>query len=77
MQRLGRLTQEEARITAAQTLDVVYGLVQNMRVVLDGEQNMLVLSLAGCDRIFPLDGKAAKASADHVMEALSMFFLPQ
>ena len=74
MQRLDRLTQEEARITAAQTLDVVYGLVQNMKVVLDGEQNTLVLSLAGCEGSFPLDGKA---SADHVMEALSMFFLPE
>jgi hypothetical protein len=38
LQRLGRLTQDEARITAAQTLEVVYGLTQNMRVVMDGEQ---------------------------------------
>jgi hypothetical protein len=37
VQRLGRLTDDEARITAAQTLEVVYGLVQNMRVVMDGE----------------------------------------
>ena len=40
-------------MTAAQTLDVVYGLVQNMRVVLDGEQNTLVLSLAGCKGNLP------------------------
>ena len=38
LQRLDRLTQDEARITAAQTLEVVYGLVQNMRVVMDGEK---------------------------------------
>ena len=38
LQRLDRLTQEEARITAAQTLDVVCGLFQNMRVVMDGEK---------------------------------------
>jgi hypothetical protein len=38
LQRLDRLTQEEARITVAQTLEVVYGLIQNMRVVMDGEQ---------------------------------------
>jgi hypothetical protein len=38
VQRLDRLTQDEARITAAQTLEVVYGLIQNMRVVMDGEQ---------------------------------------
>ena len=48
LQRLDRLTQEEARITAAQTLEVVHGLMQNMRVVLDGEQNTLGLSPAGC-----------------------------
>jgi hypothetical protein len=38
LQRLDRLTQDEARITAAQNLEVVYGLIQNMRVVMDGEQ---------------------------------------
>ena len=38
LQRLDRLTQEEARAMASQTLDVVYGLFQNMRVVKDGKQ---------------------------------------
>ena len=38
LQRLDRLTLDEARTTAAQTLEVVYGLVQNMRVVMDGKQ---------------------------------------
>jgi hypothetical protein len=37
LKRLDRLTQDEARNTAAQTLEVVYGLVQNMTVVMDGE----------------------------------------
>jgi hypothetical protein len=37
IQRLDRLTQDEARITAAQTLEVVYGLVRNMRMVMAGE----------------------------------------
>jgi hypothetical protein len=37
LQRLDRLTQDEARMTVAQTLDVVHGLVTNMRVVIDGE----------------------------------------
>ena len=37
LKRLDRLTQDEARNTAAQTLEVVYGLVQNMTVVVDGE----------------------------------------
>jgi hypothetical protein len=37
LQRLDRLTQDEARTTAAQTLEVVYGLARNMRVVIDGK----------------------------------------
>ena len=38
LQRLDRLTHHEARTTAAQTLEVVHRLVQNMSVVMDGEQ---------------------------------------
>ena len=38
LQRLDRLTQEEARTAAAQTLEVVYGLFVNMRVFIDGKQ---------------------------------------
>ena len=34
--RLDRLTLEESRTTVAQTLDVVYGLVNNMQVVMEG-----------------------------------------
>ena len=41
LRRLDRLTQEEARTTAVQTLEVVYGLVQNMKVVIDGKQMYL------------------------------------
>ena len=37
LQRLDRLTLDESRATAAQTLEVVYGLVRNTRVVIDGE----------------------------------------
>ena len=43
LQRLDRLTQEEARTTATQTLEVVYGLVKNMRIVMDGARSLLVL----------------------------------
>jgi hypothetical protein len=46
LQRLDRLTQDEARTTAAQTLDVVYGLVQNMRVVIDGKRMFDLSTLA-------------------------------
>jgi hypothetical protein len=38
LQRLDRLTLDEARATAAQTLEVVYGLVRHKRVVMDGER---------------------------------------
>ena len=48
LQRLDRLTQDEARTTAAQTLEVVHGLVQNMRDVLDCEQIHMSLSLVRC-----------------------------
>jgi hypothetical protein len=44
LHRLDRLTQEEARITAAQTLGVVHGLVNNTRIVMEGAQSLLNLS---------------------------------
>jgi len=40
LQRLDRLTLDEARTTATQTLDVVHGLIQNMRVVMNGEATL-------------------------------------
>ena len=43
LQRLDRLTQEEARTTATQTLEVVYGLVKNIKVVMDGARCLLFL----------------------------------
>jgi hypothetical protein len=36
LQRLDRLTQEEARMTVAHTLEVVHGLLDNVKVVMDG-----------------------------------------
>jgi hypothetical protein len=36
LQRLDKPTQDEAWMTVAQALEVVYGLVQNMKVVMDG-----------------------------------------
>ena len=38
VQRLDRLTKDEARQTVAQILKVVHGLVENMKVVMVGEQ---------------------------------------
>ena len=72
LQRLDRLTQDEARTTSAQTLEIVYGLIQNMRVVMDGEQSLRDPSPAYRYLItfFPEDGKA---SAEGVREALRGF----
>ena len=36
VQRLDRLTQDEARMTVAQTLSVVHGLVGNVKVIMEG-----------------------------------------
>lgn len=36
LQRLDRLTQEEVRMTVAHTLEVVHGLFDNLKVVMDG-----------------------------------------
>jgi hypothetical protein len=38
LQKLDRLTQEEARMMAAQTLEVVHCLVNNVKMVMDGAQ---------------------------------------
>ena len=42
LQRLDRLTQDEARTTAAEILKVVYGHIQNMNVLMEGEQTRSV-----------------------------------
>ena len=44
IQRLDRLTLDEGRATAAQTLEVVYGLVQQKKAIMDGE-NSICLAL--------------------------------
>ena len=38
LQRLDRLTQDEARMTVTQILGVIYGLVGNMKVVMEGAE---------------------------------------
>ncbi len=41
VQRLDRLTQDEAHQTVAQILEVIHGLVKNTKVVMEGERNLL------------------------------------
>ena len=38
LQKLDRLTQDEARMAVAQTLGIVHGLVGNVKVVMEGTQ---------------------------------------
>ena len=38
VQRLDRLTRDEARQTVAQIFKLVHGLIENMKVVMNGEQ---------------------------------------
>ena len=42
LQRLDRLTLKESKVTVAQTLDVVYGLVNSMEVLMEGVHHLLV-----------------------------------
>ena len=49
VQRLDRLTQDEARQTAAQIFKVVHGLVENMKVVMIGEQIHQACRLLGIE----------------------------
>jgi hypothetical protein len=57
LQRLDRLTREEAQTTATQTLELVYGLVKNIRLVLDGAHSFLIIHDAVLIVAFPTRGK--------------------
>ena len=61
LQRLDRLTQDEARITVAQTLGVVHGLVGNVKIIMEGTQclnncSYIILRLDPSDREASMDG---------------------
>ena len=58
LERLDRLTQDETRTTAAHTLAIVHGLVQNMRGFMDGEQSTRFLTRC-IGYPFSLDGKSS------------------
>ncbi|KAH9976069.1 hypothetical protein BJV74DRAFT_798724 [Russula compacta] len=52
LQRLDRLMQEEARTATAQTLEVVHGFVQNMRVVMDDGKASVDMTVSGMLSVF-------------------------
>jgi hypothetical protein len=52
LQRLDRLTHDEARMTVAQTLGVVHGLVGNIKIIMEGTEfsrdYLQIMSLSNC-----------------------------
>jgi hypothetical protein len=65
--RLDRLTQEEGRVTMAQTLEVVHGLVNNVKVVMNGAQKFSGISRRLIKNLPPTDGQS---SVDGIWKAL-------
>jgi hypothetical protein len=49
LQRLDRLTGEESKMTVAQTLDVVCGLVNSMEVVMEGMHGFARVISSWCE----------------------------
>ncbi len=74
VQRLDRLTQDEARLAIAQILGVVHGLVKSTKILMEGEQNALGSSAAGYSGGLAVDGNA---SVDYLKDALGMFYRQQ
>ena len=58
LERLDRLTREEAQTTATQTLELVYSLVKNIKIVLDGARCFLLVIRAALIVVFPSRGKS-------------------
>jgi hypothetical protein len=69
LQRLDRLTQDEARITAAQTLGVVHGLVGTVKEIMESAQCFALLVAYISLRLVPPD---REASMDTIRNDLGM-----
>jgi hypothetical protein len=69
LQRLDRLTQDEARITTGEILKVVYGLTQNINEVINGKQMRLDLPMIYSASSSP----EGNPSVDSIREALGTF----
>lgn len=72
LQRLDRLTTEESRMTAAQTMQVVQGLFNNVKMVMDGMPAFANMP-PRCIEFCPIDGRS---STDKIQRALSALILP-
>src|SRR6266702_4728870 len=75
LKRLDRLTQEEARMTVAQTLAVVHGLLNNMKVVMDGESSCLANSnhLIRLFSVFCIGGEASTSAIRRTLGTFSHY----
>src|ERR1700761_6670782 len=74
LERLDRLNHEEARTVAAQTLEIVYGLVKNMRLVMDGAWRISSLrSTIPIPRVCLAGGKT---STEDIRQALGLLRSP-
>lgn len=72
LQRLDRLTDDEARMTGTETLQVVHGLVTNMKLIIDGTQLPLFSLWMAHGTVIRIDGRT---SMDNIRQALGMFLL--
>jgi hypothetical protein len=66
LQRLDRLTLDEVRATAAQTLEAVHGLIRHRRIVMDGEKILPVPFFLAAERSYA-DGDESAASISGVL----------
>jgi hypothetical protein len=70
LKRLDRLTQEEARMTVAQTLAVVHSLLDNMKVVMVGESSCFSEHKTTIQTVVDVGGEA---STKAIRRTLSTF----
>ena len=68
LRRLDRLTLDEARMTGTETLQVVHGLVDHLKIVIGGTQ-LLLCRLLIAHRTFRIDGTT---SMQDIWQALGM-----
>jgi hypothetical protein len=71
LQRLDRLTLDEARMTRTETLQVVHGLLSNIKLVMDGKQSLL-----GSFSIFRWTGSSRRQDIDGRHTACSRYVQP-
>ena len=57
LERLDRLTREEAQTTATQTLELVYGLMKNIKIVLNGAHGFQLVLRAALIVVFSSRGE--------------------